>query len=361
MHKIALRRLYSQRLAGTPFEKPEEVVSWLGAVQAQDYLGAKWALSLRTNGLTDAVIERALDDGKILRTHLMRPTWHFVTPADIRWITELTAPRVRAMIARSNRQLELDEHIYRRSGDAIAAALQGGKQLMREELGVALAEVGIAAEGMRLGFIMHRAEVDALVCSGPRRGKQFTYMLLEERAPQAKVLAHDEALAELVRRYFVSHGPATAQDFAWWSGLTLADTKAGIDMVKPELDHEVIGGETYWFGTSIEPVKLHDMTYLLPNYDEYTVGYAEPSRAPIYGVKLKPKPDPRADSLINNVIVINVHIVGMWKRTFKKGVAVFEFSPFLPLTSAERQAVATEAERFGKFLGMSVLLPEYDA
>ena len=197
----------------------------------------------------------------------MRPTWHFVTPADIRWLLELTAPRVNQANAYMYRKLELDDALFRRSNAAIARALEGGRHLTRAELASVLAQAGIVAEGMRLGYIVHRAELDAIVCSGPRRGKQFTYALLDERAPQARRLARDEALAELTGRYFTSHGPATADDFAWWSGLTKADVKAGLEMVATQLIHKVIDSKSYWFSASTPPPrKSSHQAFLLPTY-----------------------------------------------------------------------------------------------
>ena len=185
---IGLQRLSQQRLTHEPLATPAEVVAWLGAVQSQEYLGAIWSLGMRMRDATDAVIERAFNEGAILRTHVLRPTWHFVTPADIRWLLELTAPRVRATMAHYDRQLELDDALYLRSNAAIAGALAGGQYRTRAELGTALAAAGLVAEGQRLGHIVMRAELDGVICSGPRRGKQFTYALLAERAPQAKTL-----------------------------------------------------------------------------------------------------------------------------------------------------------------------------
>src|SRR6185503_5208433 len=235
-------RLANQKLSTSTFKSPAEVVSWLGAVQAQDYAGAKWAVALRAPGLTDSDIEQAFTDGKILRTHVMRPTWHFVLPEDIRWMLELTAPRVLAAIAYMDRQLGLDKAIIKRSNAILAKALQGGNQLTRAELGSILQRSRVNTDDLRLGHLLSHAEVDGIICSGGRRGKQFTYALIDERAPRARTLKRDEALAELTRRYFVSHGPATVQDFVWWSGLTTADARNGLEMNKSRLIQETANG-----------------------------------------------------------------------------------------------------------------------
>src|SRR5690242_18357747 len=250
---IAQQRLHNQLITRQTFEKPDDVVKWLCAVQAQDYAAAKWAVGLRLQDATDESIEQAFADGTILRTHVMRPTWHFVAPADIRWLLELTAPRIKATMAYYDRQLGLDDALYAHCNEIITRALEGGKHLTRAEQGKALAEAGIVVEGQRLSHIVSHAELDAVACSGPRRGKQFTYALLAERAPTAKTLPRDEALAELTRRYFTSHGPAKVRDFAWWSGLTMADARAGLEMVGADLGHEEIAGQTYWFPDSLSP------------------------------------------------------------------------------------------------------------
>lgn len=351
--EIALQRLYHQGLSLPMFENPAEAVKWLGAVQSQDYAGAKWAVGQRTTGTTDAIVEQAFTDGTILRTHVMRPTWHFVAPGDIRWLLALTAPRVHAISAYMYRQLELDEAIFARSKDVLIKTLQGGKQLTRSELGGALMEVGILAEGLRLAYIVGCAELDGLICSGARRGKQFTYALLEERAPNARVLARDEALAELVTRYFVGHGPATLQDFVWWPGLMMADAKAGVEMVKSRLNHEVIDGQTYWFSEFIPLAKGGTpAAYLLPNYDESLASYKNRSASldPKYAHRWD-----RGNAIFSHHIVIDGQIVGSWKQTFSKGVVKIGIAPFERLTDAENQAVAEAAARYGEFLGLPVL------
>ncbi len=205
------------------------------------------------------MIEKAVSDGTILRTHVMRPTWHFVTPADIRWMLALTAPRVLAAIAYYDRVLELNGADFIKSNAVITKALQGGKQLTRAELASELQQAGFAIDNsQRIGHIIMHAELDGIICSGARRGKQFTYALLDERAPQSRTLDRDEALAELARRYFGSHGPAALQDFVWWSGLTTADARAALEMVTSQLMCEIVDGQTYWFSSSATP--RHDLS-----------------------------------------------------------------------------------------------------
>ncbi len=348
---ILHQRLHNQHIVGTPFEKPGDVVQWLGAVQAQDYLGAKWALGLRMQNATDNVIEQAFTEGSILRTHVMRPTWHFVTRADIRWMLALTSPRVKALLAYMDRRLELDDSLISRSNAVIAKALQGGKQLTREALGSALAEAGIVAEGQRLLHLVMYAELDAVVCSGPRLGKQFTYMLLDERAPQARILDRDEALAKLIRRYYMGHGPATVQDFAWWSGLTMADTKAGLEMVGSHLSHEVIEDQTYWFSELIRPAaEQSQAAFLLPTFDEFLVGFTG------FDKSRRGEREATKNGIFDPPIVIGGRVTGQWRRTLKKGTAIIELASFAPWTTAESEAISAAAQRYGEFVGMAVVL-----
>ena len=351
---IAHQRLHNQLISQRTFEKPDDVVKWLGAVQAQDYAAAKWAVGLRLQGATDDDIEQAFTVGAILRTHLMRPTWHFVSPADIRWLLALTAPRVNAANAHWYRRLELDDTVFMSSNAALAKALQGGKQLTRPELVSVLQQAGIVSENvLRFTHIMMRAELDGIVCSGARRGKQFTYALLDERAPEARTLDRDEALAEFARRYFTSHGPATLQDFVWWSGLTLADARICLDMVTSQLMHELVDGQTYWFSTSTLPAKdISQTVYLLPNFDEYIVGYTD--RSAVFDASHTMKLDSRGNILFNHTIVLDGLVVGNWKRTMKKDTVILTPSLFTPLNEAETRAFAAAANRYGAFLGMTL-------
>lgn len=350
---VARQRLRNQQLSSPHLTKASDVVKWLGAVQAQDYYGAKWALGQRTLTASDEDIERAFADGKILRTHIMRPTWHFVSPADIRWLLKLTAPRVNACNSHYYRKLELDERVFRQSNKVLAAALRGGKQLTRDVLRNVLQQAGISTSALRLVYILARAELDGVICSGARLGKQFTYALLDERAPERKELSRDESLAELARRYFASHGPATVQDFVWWSGLTVADAKAGIEMTKRRLAQELVDGQTYWLSASTPAARgASQAAYLLPTYDEYLIAYKDRSFAvdSIHG-----KQAIRGNPVFSSPIVIAGRVVGSWKRSFKEDSVVITITPFSSFGKSERQRVDEAAHRYGSFLNMKVM------
>lgn len=278
--EIAGRRLERQRITRVMARRPADVVSWLGAVQAQEYDAAKWAIGLRMqDGTAEADIERAFNDGRILRTHVMRPTWHFVTPSDIRWMLALTAPRVHRVMSSYNRRLDLDSRTLTRGTAVIERALRGHRYLTRTELGERLHRVGLGMAGQRLAHLVMHAELEGVICSGPRRGKQFTYALLAERAPSARSISRDEALATLSRRFFRSHGPATMRDFVWWSGLTTPDAKRALDMIRAR--REDVGGRSYWTYASAPRGAIRDgMAHLLPIYDEFLVAYRDREAVP---------------------------------------------------------------------------------
>jgi hypothetical protein len=278
-----------------------------------------------------------------------------VTPVDIRWLLALTAPRVHAVNGTMYRKLELDDAIFKRSDAALAQALQGGQQLTRDELRGVLQKAGIATEGqLRMGYLMMHAELEGIVCSGPRRGKQFTYALLDERAPQARTLEREEALAELARRYFGSRGPATVQDYAKWSGLTVADAGRGLEAVEATLRQEVVDGQTYWFPTSEPSTQAASPTaHLLSIYDEYISGYKD--RSAIVDETNAAKLWAMGNAL-TYIVVVDGQIVGTWRRTIRRDAVVVETNIFTRLTEAEERAVAIAAQRYGKFLGLPVVL-----
>jgi len=343
-------RLQNQHLASPVFKNPADIVYHMGAVQAQDYSGAKWAIAQRLVGANDDLIEKAFTDGDIIRTHVMRPTWHFVSPHDIRWMLELTAPRVQSLSSFRHRQLKLDKGIFAKCEKALIKALEGGRQLARNDVAAALQQAGVSTDEQRFVHIMMEMELIGLVCSGGRQGKQFTYALLNERVPQTKAFERDETLAALAERYFVAHGPATLQDYVWWCGLTVADAKAGIEMIKDKLASSEFEGNTYWFTErSADLVLKSSSAYLLPNYDEYIVSYKDRSAA-IEASNID-KADPRG-TIFNNTIVVNGRVIGTWKHSFRKNTIVLEIIPFKPLSKANETAINAAAKRYTRFWGL---------
>ncbi len=340
-------RLSNQQISQQQFQRPQEIVAWLGAVQSQDFTNAKWAIGQRLPSITDASIEQAFANGDILRTHVMRPTWHFVVPNDIRWLQSLTSARVKAVSAYYFRQLGLNDEVFQQCNSVITKALTGGKQLTRTELGNTLKTAGIINENLALAYIIINAELDALICSGARHGKQFTYMLLEERVPKKHRLSEEEALGELTKRYFTSHGPAMIKDFIWWSGLTASQANKGLQLNKSYLSVESVEGNQYWFKPSNAP-PIPEIVYLLPNYDEYIVAYKD--RTAFYDALEIKNRGSRENVPFNNVILIQGRIAGVWKRTVKKGSLIIEPTFFFKPTKKDYQALTTHVNHYAKFL-----------
>jgi hypothetical protein len=303
--------------------------------------------------LTDPGVDRAFADGSILRTHLLRPTWHFVAPEDIRWLLLLTGPRVHAANAFMVRKLEIDLSVLKKSYRALEKALDENIFLTRNEIGSVFERAGILAEGQRLAYIMMSAELDGLVCSGPRKGKQFTYALLEERVPPVKTLTRDEALAELTRRYFATRGPATLHDFTWWSGLTMLDAKAGIEMLSSEFVSEEINGQILWFPASAPlPREKNPIACLLPNYDEYFIGFRD--RSAISKVARESGIQGDDPAFLAHILILAGQVIGGWRRTLKKDSVFVEITLITQLKRNEEKAVEQALQQFGEFLGLPV-------
>lgn len=350
--ELIARRLHNQRLAAGQFRTAAEVVAWFGGVQAQEYAVAKWALALRCAGAGAADVEEAFAAGRILRTHVMRPTWHFVAPADIRWMLALTGPRISAAMAPYNRKLDLTARLFTKSHGIIARALEGGRFLTRAELAERLGRRGIEARGQRLAHLTMQAELDRVICSGPRRGSQFTYALLDERAPQASDLTRDASLAELARRYFASHGPATVRDFGWWSGLTMKDARLGVELCRPALVQEEIGGSIcFSAGAAATPAMPRQATYLLPIYDEYLIAYKD--REFVNG-SYAPAVTVAAAAGSPHHLVVGGRLAGSWGQAASAAGVRVTITPFRPLSAAESRQVRSAAARFGAFLGAAV-------
>ena len=352
---ICNQRLANQHLIKQTLDRSSEVVSLLGAVQAQDYGVAKWGVAQRTRNATDAAVEKEISEGTILRTHVLRPTWHFVVAADIRWMLALTAPRVKMILAHHDRTLEVDEAVLRRGKTAMAKALEGGKQLTRAELSKVLERARIRTDNtQRLARIVMHAELDGIICSGARRGNQFTYALLDERAPPTKALERDAALFELAKRYFNTRGPATADDFAWWSGLTKTDAKRGLQGAESVLEHAVIEGRQYWFPTP-GPLRIKSpVARLLPNFDEYFIGLKD--RSAMLSTLRTLELEREVGFLGGHLLTINGQVVGGWKRTFSGKKAIVELNVLATLGDTERRSLAREVQRFAAFLGTPVEL-----
>ena len=352
---MTTRRMRNSRLTGTPFDGPDDAVRWHGGMQAQDYGPAKWSIGQRSTGLIDQDLDLALAAGSIVRTHVLRPTWHFVARDDVHRLLALTGPRVQQRNAPWYRQLGLEARTRARCERLIVSALQDGNRLTRDAIARILEHGGVDTSGQRLPSILMHCELESVICSGGGAGRQHTYALLDERVPGShQRFDRDEALVELVRRYLGSHGPATVKDLRWWSSLTVADLNRGLSMLGSEVERRVVEGLIFW---SVASNSTHAPAargvHLLQAYDELVVGYAE-SR--FFG-------DPRAAiaraawkdrSLPTGVILMGGGVAGRWRRTFEKDSIAVEAVMYEDPKPRELRALRTAAESLGRFLARPV-------
>lgn len=346
---IVNSRLANQHLVATGLNSAKELVGWMGAMQAQDYNQAKWAIGVRMPHLTVDQIELAFNQGELIRTHLMRPTWHFVSADDIYWMLELTAPQIKTVLNSRHRELEITEAVVSKSKEIMGKVLSGNKSLTREELLHELQKADIPTDLQRASHFMLRAEIDGVICSGVIKGKKQTYSLLSERVPVKKTLSREEALAKLAKSYFSSHAPATLPDFVWWSGLTVKDARQGLEMNKSGFDSVSIGSETYWFANTGNSTEiLPGSVYLLPAFDEFLISYKNRSAVITAEDHRKAISD---NGIFRPVVLVNGQISGLWKRTYKKDTVVIETEYFRPHNKTEERLKAKAADSFGHFSG----------
>lgn len=347
---IAQHRLINQQLTGTAFKHVNEMVAWFGAMQAQEYAQAKWAMGLRLPHLKEKDIEDAFTKGSLIRTHMLRPTWHAVAAEDLRWMLKISAPRVEAFNAYIYRQTELDRKVFNRCNKLIEKTLEGGKHATRNAINEVFKKNKIEASGTRLSGIMMQAELDGLICSGARAGNQFTYALLEERIPPVPDKHEEEALTELTRKYFFSRGPATVKDFATWSGLTLTACKKGVAEIK-ELLHEVrMADEVFYFAGDPPSKPLSNgHLRLLPIYDELMMGYKDRSAF------IPDKFDAVSSSFVfDNTIILNSRIAGTWRRDIGKKSIELEYDFFKAPGASQLRAFRQQVQQFETFSGLKV-------
>jgi hypothetical protein len=351
---IPQRRLGNHQITQGNLELPSQVVSWFGAMQAQDYASVKWAVGLRCAHITDTLLEEEIAKQAIVRTWLMRGTLQIVAAPDIHWMLALLSPEIAAARARRYQQLELDDATLARSREILIRELEGGNRLTRKEVMSTLEQADISTRGQRGYHILGHAALEGVICFGPNQGKEQTFVLLREWVPSSQKMKSDEALAELARRYFQSHGPATLTDFVGWSGLKVTVARKALELVKDEFQQETIAGQTCW-GIPHETISeaSSPTIHLLPAFDEYFLGYQD-RRAVL---------DPHYDKTVVSsngmfrpIIVLDGQVVGIWKRTLKKRCVAITANPFVPLTKRESQALLAAAERFGTFLGLPVEL-----
>ena len=321
-------RLNKQLLAGSDLSDPKNVVSSMCAMQAQDFNAAKWAIGIRLKGTTEKSITESFNKGEIVRTHLMRPTWHIVSADDIYWLLDLTVPHIKSIVKRRHINLGLTTSILNKSLNSIEKVLTGGFHLTREEIVAGLAKVKIITDGVHASHILLHAELEGLICSGPVKNKKLSYGLLEERVPIKNKLNREESIAKLALKYFSSRGPALVEDFTWWSGLSLKDARLALELNKNNLATETLDSKTFWFNNSSPLTKTKKpLAHLLPAYDEFLISYRDRSSCIPPGIE---RTIISNNGIFRPVVLINGKVAGLWTRKIAKSKTLLEVNLFQP-------------------------------
>jgi len=350
LQEISNIRIINQNIAKPSVKTVKDLVGWMGAMQAQDFAMTKWAIGLRLQGATEKTFEAAYNSGEIIRTHLMRPTWHLVSADDIYWMLQLTARKIKSSLRSRHKQLELTNVVIARSNLILEKALADGTALTRDAIAELYNNANISTDNNRLSHLLFRAELDEIICSGPLKNGKLTYTLLPERIPDKKILTRDESLAELAKRYFTSHGPATLADFSWWSGLSVTEARHALEQVKAGFISETLGTEIYWFTpSSLNGNWPGSQAYLLPAFDEFLISYTDRSASLKFADNKKAVSN---NGIFHPVVVVNGQVTGLWKRTVKKEVVLVEIELFRPDADEETmKLIAKAAGSFVDFLG----------
>lgn len=352
MHDLTHLRRYAQRLTASTHTTPAALAAHMGAMQAQDEAMCKLAVGLRVQGADLAAVEAAMDSGAVIRTHVLRPTWHLVAAEDLRWMLALSAPQVKTLHSALAKRAGVTEALVQASQAAFYALLSGGRTMTRPELTAAIMAMGIPAASDAMTHYLMFAEQDAVICSGPSSGGRSTYALVDERVPAQAACTREEAVARLAMTYFRSHGPATERDFAWWSGLNLTECRRGLAEAKRALTSITVGGETYWLDPAIldaapEAARLH----LLPAFDEYLISYRD--RTAAIPVALQPQAF-TSNGIFKPVIVQDGQVVGTWARRVARQAVHVEATWFAAAQASDRAALEAACHTLASFWGMPV-------
>jgi len=346
---ISILRFKNQQLAGSKFNTAKDIAGWMGALQAQDFKMSKWAFGIRLIDSKEATINKAIDSGEIIRTHLLRPTWHFASSKDVLWILELSTAQIKVSVKFRDKQLGLSETIFGKSNSVIEKSFRNGKHLTREELISQLIRANINVADNRASHLLLRAEMDRIICSGRLKDGKQTYTLLSEWVTKTKPFYRDEALKELAQRFFTSRGPATLQDFSWWSGLSSNDAKLALEFVKADLLSERIENQTYWFANSFVDMTLDkDEVFMLPAYDEFIICYKDRTASLSF---LNQKKAVSNNGIFYPTIVRKGQVIGTWKHISKKEKVALELNLF-DRTEIEKDIdISRASAKYAKFIG----------
>jgi hypothetical protein len=345
---ISNDRLFNQKIASSEFKTAKEIVSWMGAIQAQDYPMSKWAIGLRLNNPAEQNIENAIDKGEILRIHVLRPTWHFVSSDDIHWMIRLSSSKLRSSFKSRHKAMELNEAILKRANGIIEKSLKKEKSLTREELANEFSKAKIKTDENRLSHILFSAEFEGLICSGPIKGNKQSYALLNERVPEKKEFSREESLIKLAKKYFTSHCPATIQDFGWWSNLSLSEIRNAVESIKSDFYSETIGSQKYLYPITFSSVAEKSSVYLLPAYDEFLISYKDRSSSLSL---IHNKKAVSSNGIFYPPIIVNGQVAGLWKRSFQKDKVIVEADFFNEPAKSIKRQITTKSDEYGHFLG----------
>lgn len=340
-------RTLSQQLAHQLFAKPHDVVSWFGAIQAQDYSMSKWAVGARLANASISDIENALLKGEILRTHIMRPTWHFVAAEDIRWMLALCKEKLKVQYTTYDKYLGINDKIYHKTNNLIAKMLEGNNHLTRQEIAAELVKAGVIADNSHVTNFMYHAELEGIACSGIDKGNKPTYALIDERVAPTKKLKEDESLALLATKYFRSHSPASLHDFIWWSGLSAAKGKMAINLIATDLYVEKFA-ETVLYVHKLCNIdtKLANYACLLPSFDEYLISYK--NRSAVIDEKYQPKAFTK-NGIFRPILMYNGKIIGTWRKQTKKESIKIEISMFEPAMKINKEVLQSAEYQYLSF------------
>ena len=351
LREVHRRRLATQRLAAAGLRRGADVVQLLRCVQAQDAPLAAWSLAMRMRpGTTYAGVLAEQAAGGWVRTHVLRPTWHLLRPEDLRWMLRITGPKVERSMGARHRGLGLDDGTTAAALAVLESCLAGPNPLVRREIATAFAAAGVPASGEQVGHLLLIAELRAVICSGPPRGTEHTYVLVEETVPAGPFddLSDDDARRELTRRFVLGHGPASDRDLHRWSTLTLGEVRAALADLDGGLERFEVGDHVLWYDPAVPARTTRPRrAYLLPTFDEACLTYAAtgfPRR----------DPDGARQRLVSEagggIVVVDDDDVGTWKRVASRSEVRVTVSPDVPLDRDEMDEVAAEAERLADFL-----------
>jgi hypothetical protein len=349
--ELTSRRLRAHAIEGKRPVDPAAVVTSMGALQAQDWQQALWAVGVRTHSATRRDVEQSIEDARIVRTWPMRGTIHFVPARDARWMLALCATRILSKLGRRHGELGIDTATLDRSRALFERALRGKQRLTRKGIMALLESDGIATSGQRGYHLLSHAAQLGVICPGPMLGKEQTFVLLDEWVPDGLALSREDSLRLFAERYVRGHGPATAHDFAWWTGLTLADARSAFESAGSTIASRTVDGREYWLSADA-PRRVaadEDAVHLLPGFDEYLLGYTD--RSAVLPAQHASKIIPGGNGIFMPTIVARGVIVGTWKRSEKKGGVDIVLVPF-EKPRGLREGARAAAERYAQFLGV---------